>query len=261
MLLYNYRKMVKNIIITFVSGLIILWGVETIIFPIANIEQHSNVVGEMVGVPMAAMANALVTDYENTPDSVKEFLEDIADVNDWNAHYYTGEWDSCKWEFGGVNLLKGESLSKVVYLFFETLKSCPEAVYSSFRENTRVVWQMIGYNDWNTWVYIETNDYGIEEKYNMYCTKIAEWLEKMSNTLIGSTLSWNTGFDIAVLVLVLLYVERNGNKKLNTIILAILSYDFLTMLLLAGPSHRYFYFNSVLVLPIMLVALSKNESK
>jgi hypothetical protein len=214
-------------------------------------------VGEMVGVPMAAMANALVNDYENTPESVKEFLENIADIDAWNNCYNMGEWDSCKWEFGGIDLLKDESLPKILGLFVETVKKCPEAVYDSFRENTRVVWQIIGYNEWNTWIYIEPNDYGIEVNHNLYCEKVAGWLQKMSNTIVGSAFSWNIGLDIAVFVLILLYMETIGDQKLNSIILAIMAYDFFTMLLLAGPSYRYFYFNGVLLLPIILAAFSE----
>jgi hypothetical protein len=86
------------------------------------------------------------------------------------------------------------------------------------------------------------------------------WLEKMSNTIVGGIFSWNTGFAIAVFILMILYMEAIGDKKLKSIILAIISYDFFTMLLLAGPSHRYFYFNVVLLLPIILAAFSGKEA-
>ena len=49
------------------------------------------------------------------------------------------------------------------------------------------------------------------------------------------------------------YVRKEYQKI--TIIIPIVAYNLLTMLLLCGPSHRYFYFNSVLILPIVLILL------
>lgn len=109
-----------------------------------NVTPHSNTVGESIGIPMSIMSNALVNDPDNLPKDVHEFLNQIADDRDWREYYITGEWDSCKWEFGGIELLQDAHLSDILTKAAETIIACPQASYESIRENTRIFWQVIG---------------------------------------------------------------------------------------------------------------------
>ena len=71
---------------------------------------------------MAAMACAYVNNYDNTPEDVRLFLESIAErEQQWEDLYITGEWDSCKWDFGGTELFEKESLWKILQLFNMTV--------------------------------------------------------------------------------------------------------------------------------------------
>lgn len=252
-----YRKVVFQLFITSICILISFLAIEGPLFSCLKIEPHSNMVGESVGIPMSIMANALVNDSQNVPKNVRNFLLEIADYNEWEKNYVVGEWDSCKWEFGGTELLKGESLEKIANLTLETMVSCPETSYLSIKENTRVVWQVIGYSEWDTWVYIEDNDYQIVPNESKICKKIVNAILECGDSLIGSTLIWNIGAVIILLMIGLSIAFKMGNYTLSIFVLPVLAYNFLTMLLLCGPSHRYFYFNSVLVLPIMLLLLKK----
>ena len=38
-------------------------------------------------------------------------------------------------------------------------------------------------------------------------------------------------------------------------VVPVIFYNLLTMLLLCGPSHRYFYFNNVIFFPVLLLML------
>lgn len=206
---------------------------------------------------MATMANVFISDPENTPEDIKTFLLSIATEEEWHEKYILGEWDSCKWEFGGTELFQDESIKAFVPKFLSTIFASPNAAYQSIRENTRVVWQVFGNVEWDTWVYIEENDYGIIPSPNPTCSAIVNVLLNLSLTLSGAVLCWNIGVPTLMFV-IMIWVSVVRKKYKNLIyIIPIIAYNLLTMLLLCGPSHRYFYFNNVLFLPIILIMLSQ----
>lgn len=256
-----YRYQIKKIFLISLATVLLVIVVQGPLFSLLQVQRHSNTVGEMVGIPMAAMTNVYVSDYEETPEDVKDFLESIADREDWNDKYILGEWDSCKWEFGGIDLFKDQSITIFIKLFIESVKASPDAVYKSIRENTRIVWQVIGFAFWDTWVYIEDNDYGITPNPNMFFINISNIFLKYSLTILGSALSWNIGLPNMILIILIWFaVIRKEYKKLLFSV-PIEAYNLLTMLLLCGPSHRYFYFNSVLIIPIIILSLTENRNK
>ena len=71
----------------------------------------------------------------------------------WHEKYILGEWDSCKWEFGGTELFKGDSIKEFIFKFISTIIASPNVAYQAIRENTRVVWQVFGNVERDTWVY------------------------------------------------------------------------------------------------------------
>ena len=165
--------------------------------------------------------------------------------------YILGEWDSCKWVFGGIELLKEEKLTDIISLSIKTFIKCPNAIYSSVRENTRVIWQVIGKSEWTTWIYIEKNDFGIIEEYNPWCRNVILDIKSLSKQVPLNIFSWEIGSSIVAFFICLIRLCRAGRVKSGVFIIAILFYDFMTMCLLCGPSFRYFYLNLVLVVPIL----------
>lgn len=260
-LILLYRKQLKRIIFTSLTYMLCIVFIQGPVFSYFSIEEHSNFTGESVGIPMSIMANSLVSDTENTPDEVEDFLLSIASEKEWKEKYVLGEWDSCKWEFGGTELFQNESLIKIMKLALSTTLSNPNAAYQSLKENTRVVWQVLGPVQWETWVYIEENDYGIYENHNGLCASIVEFILNFSNSFIGTFLCWNIGVpNLIFILLACFFITKKQYQKL-IFLLPIIAYNLLTMLLLCGPSHRYFYFNTVLVLPILFFVFLNNKNE
>ncbi len=260
-LLIVYRKyFLRWVTVIALTGICVA-VIENPVYDAFRVEAHSNLVGEIVGIPMALLTNAYVNDAENIPSDVELFLEEIADRESWESCYNVGEWDSCKWEFGGTELLQDADLKKILFYVMETAFACPETTYQSIRENTRVVWQVVGSSCWNTWVYIENNDYGINENSVAFCREISDVLLAESNTLIGTMIVWNIGFWIVCMLITILYIVSKREWTKLVFIVPILAYVFLTMLLLCGPSHRYFYFVHVLGIPALVVCtwITKDE--
>lgn len=256
LLLFGYKACAKRICIL---GLTVLVIVMTIKGPVAGklkVEPHNNVTGELVGIPMAIMANALVHDTENVPEEVHAFLNTIAADEEWNAHYFTGEWDSCKWEFSKADLLKNEPLEKILYLTWETMRACPQAAYDSFRENTKIVWEAVQTPlYWIPEVYIEENDLGIIPEpvpaMNTLCRRITE----ISLFPVIRGFFWNNGMQCLVMLTIFLFLPAEKRLKESILVLPLLAYTLGTMLLLAGPNQRYFYCNAVLYIPVSLMML------
>lgn len=246
-----YRKQLKQIVVVLIMSFGIVAILEGPVFSMLHIEQHSNVIGESVGIPMAAMVNALLNDSNNCPEETRQFLLNIATEKEWEEHYIVGEWDSCKWVFGGIELLKEEKLTDIISLSIKTFIKCPNAIYSSVRENTRVIWQVIGKSEWTTWIYIEKNDFGIIEEYNPWCRNVILDIKSLSKQVPLNIFSWEIGSSIVAFFICLIRLCRAGRVKSGVFIIAILFYDFMTMCLLCGPSFRYFYLNLVLVVPIL----------
>jgi len=255
-LFHNQRK---HAVISALMYVIIFLFIQGPVFSHFEVEEHSNFTGESVGVPMAIMVNNYVESEELTPPAVKALLLSIANKEEWKEHYVLGEWDSCKWEFGGIELFQDEEVGDILQLALSSVWAAPESAYQSVRENTRVVWQIIGFSEWDTWVYIEENDYGIYESPNILCTNIVNVLLACSLTLPGTFLFWNIGLPNAILMLLSLFVTAKRNYENILLLLPTICYNVMTMLLLCGPSHRYFYFNSVLIVPITLYLLTANN--
>ena len=197
----NCRQQIKNVIAIVLAYILCLAIIQGPLYSYFDVEEHSNVTGESVGIPMAIMANIYISDTENTPDEVEKFLLSIAEKTVWEEKYILGEWDSCKWDFGGTELFKEMSLKQFGKLTFSSICASPDMAYQSVRENTRVVWQVLGNAEWITWVYIEDNDYGIYATPNILCSDIVNHILDFSTTLLGSFLCWNIGVPNIILII------------------------------------------------------------
>ena len=249
------RTISKRLLYTAViSGMCILL-VKVPIASTLHIAPHEDPVGEAMGIPMAIMANALVTEPESIPDEVHDFLNCIADDESWIGQYCLGEWDSCKWVFPRAAIVKETQLSILLDYTLQTMVSCPDAAYASIRENTNIVWQPITMKDyWIPEVYIEDNEYGIAAKPMKLFSSITAVIARLSRIPLLSILCWNTGAQIIVILLAYLLAGKDKFNSAAFLYVPLLVYDMGTMMLLAGPNQRYFYCNAVLFLPIAVTA-------
>ena len=185
------RRSIRYILITAVLSIICVIIVKVPVSQYLNVAPHENRTGEAMGIPMAIMANALICEPEKLPTEVHDFLTDIADDTAWKNHYITGEWDSCKWEFGGSSLLADVSPLKILNYTLMTIKACPDSSYQSVKANTRIVWEpLFSYGYWVPKVYITNNDYGIKATPIKPVTQLTELLIRISLSFPISILCW-----------------------------------------------------------------------
>lgn len=209
--------------------------------------------GEASGAMMNIMANALVYDEKYIPAEVKDFLYSIEpDRSVWEKHYITGEWDSIKWILGGEDgtILHNESLLHIMRLALMTVCACPQTSYEAIRENFRVVWQVVGKPQWLPWIYIETNSYGIIPEPNFLCKSIVTHVTDFCENSPISIFVWNIGLLFCLLLILTIRAYKSMRYKVQILVLPIAIYNLCTMLLLSGPTFRYFHYTVVLFLPL-----------
>ena len=248
-------------IITIVT-LVVAIFVEGPLFTLLGVRHHDNPTAEVIGVPMAIMVNAFLEEEDQCPEEVRKFLLEKADYDEWDYYYNTGEWDSVRWDIGGAQFLEDESIWKIYLLGIKTAIACPRSAIMSFLWNTRMVWQALGKVDWESRAFIEKNKYNIVPDYNPICRFIIDNIMKLSLTFIGATLVWNLGWIMLLIVWGIYYAYKNEKTK-ALFLIPLLSYNVLTMLLLAGPNYRYFYYNQVILFAVALIVIEfkRNENE
>ena len=87
-------------------------------------------------------------------------------------------------------------------------------------------------------------------------------LNDFDNWMMDSPLDYlfsYNGIHLLVLIFCTLFVFARKGKgwKAMTLTLPILAYSYGTMLLLCGPTYRFFHFDSVIVVPLCLLLLSR----
>lgn len=245
----NLRYLLKIIIVLMISIIIII---NLYVFKLFNIENHTNVVGEISGIPMSIMVNALITDSANLPKDVHEFLNQIATDEQFKKLYVCGEWDSCKWDLGGTELLSNVSIKTIICLTIKTIFSCPHASFEAMKEATRMMWQIGGEIYWYPEIYIEDNSYNIVRQYNNNYNNAFDKIVKLS-TLPVINFIWSLGLKIIILLLTAYFV--NDKNKNMIFLLPIIINTFFTTLLLCGPNYRYFYYIDILFFPLTFILL------
>ncbi len=235
-------------------------AIEGPVFDALNVRKHDNPIGEVVGIPMAQMANAMLEDPEDVPPGVREFLLKIADKEIWEKEYVTGEWDSVKWKLDVTELFQDTDLLTIIMLSCDTFVHCPKASILSFACNTRLIWQVFGMVDWESLVYIEKNPYGIVEAGNSTCKRFVSVILEWSRSFVGATMVWNLGGYLLVMIwmMYLLYAKRSYTILL---FVPILVYTLCTAFMLSSPNYRYFYYMPVIVPTLALLVLkAKTEN-
>lgn len=254
-LLFVYKRVLKKIFVILVLFALALVAIKGPFYMALNVSKHDNTLGEAAGIPMAILGNELVNSPNTIDDETHSFLNSIASDEEWKQNYYTGEWDSVKWNFGGTELLKDIDAKTLIKYTFKSILRAPKSAFSSFSCNTRVLTALVGRAYWAEEPYMSDNEYGISFKGVPFLNTLMHLYVIFSAYPFVSTLFWCLSvFLLALLILTVRTIARREYKKL-IFVLPILLYDWGTGLLLSGPTYRYFFLNVPLVIAAALISL------
>ena len=220
----------------------------------------NNEVTETVGFPMTILSDIYVQDREALGEEAQSFMDSYASQEAWK-NYKLGNFNSIKW-YGNPASCQEIGRKKILQYTMDAARKRPDLAWNAFCTLTRLVWGFdISNNDNRVDCVIADNTYGIKYygneqlqiAFSTYSKYVTLSVTKYMFAYIGCV----------ILILLFLATGKLGNGNLIRVFPALIPmvYNFGTMLLLSGPSFRFFHFNFVIVVPLVYLMLKgKNTS-
>jgi len=264
--------------IAIAASFLVIFGITEGLYKKANVEYHEDhIYFESVGLPMTILGGVLVNNPDALNEETKEFLFKIANEEYWRRNFRTGNYNSVKWNLymHQREVIREVPPKDLFEMTFNAIKNAPNESLKEFIGLTEYVWNPF-YLDgevvyWNNgsqlgFLYTRTEmDYmrPVIEKYTKVNNKIKEALDLITPFRLFTSI----GFHMLLLLIAGVY-SFNRNLGLKSLFLFIPSaaFNVCTMLLISGPEWRYFHFNTVITVPMIIALLAKiktdsNESE
>jgi hypothetical protein len=258
-------------IITIITSLLVIYGITNGLYKKVNVEQlEGHTYYETIGLPMTILGGVLVNKPEVLNDETKEFLFKITSEQQWRRNFRTGNYNSVKWLVYNhqKDVIKEIPPKDLLNMTLEAIKNAPAEALTEFIGLTRYVWDPFYWDGeityWNNgsqlgvmYTQAEVNAMRpIKEKYEVINNRIKDILELISpNRLL-------TSFGLHMLLLLIFgYYSLNRNLGYKSLLLLIpsITYNLGTMLIISGPEWRFFHFNTVITLPLIIALLAREK--
>ena len=236
-------------------------GIKVPVYHVLNVQSHSQVSAETLGLPMTILANVLVHEPEQLDPACREFLYRIGSQELWESTYKEGNWNSAKWMGEDISndVIEEVGTKNVLLYTWHAVKKCPYYAYRAVVKLFEVVWKPLGGKvEWSYAVNLQSgNGYemsGIPLLKN-FLNMVRNWSVKGG---ILFTWSWHIGFYILLMLFAGVSQLKKGFSKCLYWVPA-MCYNFGTALLLCGPDFRFFAFNTVVTFPLLLMIVGDRE--
>ena len=233
------------------------------LYKVLEVQPHSQVSAEMLGLPMTILANVLVNEPEKLDPETKEFLYRIGDQELWEENYREGSWNSAKWMGDDISndVIEEEGAEKVLEHTWNAIRNSGYYAYRAVVKLTEVVWKPLGNHvEWSYHVNVqEGNAYGYETAGFLPLQKFLDGVRDLSvNGTFLCTWCWHLGFYI--LMLLFAGISRLKANLCQCILwIPVLCYNFGTALLLCGQDFRFFSFNTVISFALIVAIFCRKE--
>lgn len=262
MLLYLKKKAAIITGVCFIAAIILIEGP---FYAILNVEQPGDRAEEMLGVPVSVIGAVAAKNPQALDDDVREFIYSVAPSESWTDGYVLGNFNTVKFRAGtDYHKISEAGAPKVIGYMFRCLIKSPKEAFMGLIAATDMVYTITGDDSYWSDVYpgIVNNEYGI--------TYQTDWDAKGFESFITSRLNafmkwffWYVGVMNLLLITAALSRFRFKVKaewKRILPVLAMLMYNFGTMLLLSGDEFRLFYFSGV-VTPVLFLLIMRKEKE
>lgn len=216
-----------------------------------NVEKSPTPLSELMGVPLNIISNVAKQNPDAMDDEMNKVAFAIANKNLFEM-YKCGNFHTIKWNGAELKIIDESNPKDVLRITQKYLMKSPKEAIQAVICLTDMVYGLFSYK-----MYIEQgitqNCIGIRYKGKVYIKKMLETYTKYAEIffrIIGSI-----GFAILIMLLTTIgrmIVDNHINFKKILIVIPILSYDFMTMLLLTSHDSSRFFFVSILVCPIVV---------
>jgi len=215
-----YFKQTKRVLIAVLSVPLVIFLVKVPLYSALNVEYPHNTYIESVGIPMTIMGDVLIKNPNALSPETKAFLYSIATDEQWHSLYKTGDYNTIKFSSPASDVIKTIPVKQFVKMTLHTIKNSRREAFQAFCDVTKIVWELD----------------------------------------IFPNLSSNIGGLILALLFAGIFALSKKGSAALLLVVPSLMYNLGTMLLLCGTDTRFFHFNAVITLPLVLVLLSKKET-
>jgi len=214
-----YLKRTIRVLIAVLSVPLVIFLVKAPLYSALNVKYPHNTYGESVGIPMTIMGDVLIKNPNTLSPETKAFLYSIATDEQWRSFYKTGNYNTIKFNFPFSAVIETIPVNDFLKMTLHTIKNSKLVAFHAFCDVTAIVWELD----------------------------------------VFSNLSGYTGGLIIALLFAGIFALSRKNSTALLLVIPPLMYNLGTMLLLCGSDTRFFYFNAIITLPLVLVLLSKKE--
>ena len=256
-----FKEIRREAVASLVIMLAGMWFIEHPVYDLVGASRPEQTYVETVGVPMTILCNIHEMAPESLSPEAAEFLSKIGPEKRWKI-YETGNYNSFKFVTNANAVISETDPGEFLKFTADTVKNAPGLSLQALYEVTRMVWDIRGTEEWHTDLeyQIRENDWNfgyVADREGMR-TVLNDFDNWVLNSPIDYLFSYN-GTHLLILILCTLFVFARKGKgwKAMTLTLPILAYSYGTMLLLCGPTYRFFHFDSVIFIPLCLLLFSR----
>jgi len=266
------KKSAWECVITALMAGVMIFGVRGPLYAVTRVARDENQgYVEAIGLPMTILCSVYRTEPEALPPEATALMRAIADEDMWASYFVFGDYNSIKWVVDANSVLQHFPLKYLLHMTWQTVRAAPETSLRAALSLTQYVW------DPNVWDYTvdfwRTGDYAEPGPNTIAGEALAanpERIEKFARVydtwrdaarlLTPSKILQSVGIAMLALALAGAYsLRRRRGLKALLLVVPSMAYNIGTMLMLCGGDYRFFQFNAVITLPLVLVCLAREE--
>lgn len=257
------KEIRKECVISLILMLAGMWLIKNPGYDLVGASRPEQTYVETVGVPMTILCNIHEEARESLDPAAAEFLETIGPEKRWNI-YELGNYNSFKFVTNANAVIKETKPGEFLGFTLRTVRNAPGLSLQAVYQVTRMVWDVRGEKPWHADLVFQLRENEWNFAYAEERAGLREMLNDFDNWVMDSPIdllfSYN-GLHLLVLILCALFTFPRKGWKTLWVALPLLAYSYGTMLLLCGPTYRFFHFNSVIFVPICLLFFAEKSEK
>lgn len=262
-IIFVFIKNIRKNIIAVAGGLLLAsLLLSGPVFKLAGVEKPGHRQIETLGLPLTVLSDVYMYDREALGDEAITFMDSLATKEEWEKYHSSGNFNVLKFSVDEsvFDKVEEESAIKILGYTAEAVASSPAIALRAFSRLTCLVWGVAECGDNTIPRAIIDNPYGVEYSQSTVLTKLLSLYSSVVS-VVGKYLFNFVGILNAIMLFTA--VARIGKCGLQRafIVIAPMAYNFGTMLLLTGPDFRFFYFNFLIIIPMIYLFFTKKDPK
>ena len=263
-----YGKTTRNAIFAVAVSVLMVLSITRVLYPLVGVtHSQTQVHVESVGLPMTILSGVMARYPERLDEQTREFLSGMATDEEWRATFVRGNYNSVKWAFGTSRFVAEIPPQELILMTLRTIRNAPRVSLAEVIALTRMVWNPL---DWRYNVGRGVDPRATGVVYSEHEIELLQPIINISRILYGliniaigllipGYILTSIGLHMLLLLLAGVYsVNRNLGTKALVLFIPSVAYNLGTMLLLSGPDYRFFHFNTVITLPLIVALLARD---